>query len=219
MVLLSILCLWLFPCHTFFAQDTSLPTAPDHIQALRNGHLTIVIPYELNKLNELKKIMESESLSERQKRRARRIYEETIQERRTLESEVRTAIEQEFDFTDTRLIYDFELRSKLPGDLALAPDPLDPPPGEGKEYQLRFGKTQSAQNFGVEAAVITDAEGNQLPGPFPYYVKLNKKTWLYGIFSIISTDFYNRKDGSEILQEFDEKLTEYYLEVTGKKSP
>lgn len=186
--------------------------AKEHINALKEGYLTVVLPSEMRKLNELHKLSESESLSVAERERFKNEYDEVLTSRNAHNEAFIKAMKENFQFCDFQFIYDFQLRTEAPEVNYAEADPFEHKQIEGPEYRLRFGKTKEAEHFGIEAIVITDSKGKDLSRPFPYYVSLNKRTWLNGIISIFHPEGYGQKPPEELVAQLQSNLSYFYIE-------
>lgn len=186
--------------------------AKEHINALKEGYLTVVLPSEMRKLNELYKLSRSESLSVAKKERFKNKYDEVLAGRKEHNAAFIKAMKENFQFCDFQFIYDFQLRSAEPEVNYAEAVPFDYKQLEGPEYRLRFGKTKEAEHFGIEAIVITNSKGEDLSRPFPYYVSLNKRTWLDGIISIFHPEGYNQKPPEKLVAQLQSNLSYFYIE-------
>lgn len=183
-----------------------------HIQNIKKGHILFVLPSQLNKLSELYEIGHSESHSQQVRERHLAQYQEVLEERDALLTEIQSAVENQWGFCPYQFLYDFQLRSRPPDTLhsGLTPFPDENLPGEG--YRVRMGRTKATAHFGIEALVVSDPRGRDLERPFPYYVKLNRHTWLTGLFSIFFPSIYERKDASDLIRQLNENFQSFYEE-------
>lgn len=181
-----------------------------HIVDLNNGSLTVVLTSDLKKLNELHSLSKSEHLSPVQRDRMSKQYQEVLYERNEFNDSLIRAVENIFTFCPVQFIYDFQLRAEEPEVNHAEAKPFSYQDLPGKEYRLRIGRTKAAEQFGIEALIIADDEGNDLEDPFPYYVKLNDRTWLTGLFSIFHPEGYKRKEASELIYNLQMQLDQYY---------
>lgn len=181
-----------------------------HIMDLSNGSLTVVLTSDLKKLNELHSLSQSEHLSEAQRKRISRQYQEVLSARNEFNDSLIQAVKNIFTFCPVQFIYDFQLRNEKPELNHAKADPLLYQDLPGKEYRLRIGRTNEAEQFGIEALILTDDQGNDLTDPFPYYVRLNERAWLGGLLSIFSPKAYGRREASELIAELQYLLSQYY---------
>ena len=197
-----------------YAQSDARIEAGNQIEALREGKLLVVIPSHIKTLNELHRLSQSDDLSSEQKVALKRRYEETIEDRDSLHKELSDAFDKLYTFSDYEFIYDYQLRSKAPQlNNAKAP-PIAISDLSSFTHRLRLGKTREVQQFGVQAIILTDREGQDLADPFPYYVKLNHRTWLNGLFSIFNPEGYRRRSGEELVERLNNKLEKFYRKVS-----
>jgi hypothetical protein len=183
-----------------------------HIQNIKKGHIIFVLPSQLNKLTELYQIGHSDAHSQKGRERHLTMYKEVIKERDTLLREIQSAVDTLWDFCPYQFLYDFQLRTRPPDTLlaGLTPFPNEKLPGQG--YRVRMGRTKATAHFGVEAMVVTDPDGRDLESPFPYYVKLNRRTWLNGLLSIFFPSSYEKKDASKLIRQLNENFRYFYAE-------
>jgi len=181
-----------------------------HISKIKKGHIVVVLPSHLNKLNALHELARDPEKSESSRERSLKMYEELIEERDKLHSEIRTALDSYWTFCPYSFIYDFQLRSRPPEKnfAKVQPLPLRDLPGKG--YRIRIGQTESTAHFGVEAMIVTDPQGNDLKRPFPFYVKFNKRTWLDGLFSIFLAFTYERREMSDLVRKLHARFEKFY---------
>jgi hypothetical protein len=181
-----------------------------HISKIKKGHIIFILPSHLNKLNALHRMAHDPKDSESSRKKSLKKYEELIEERDEMHSEIRVALDSFWTFCPYYFIYDFQLRSSPPEKnfAKVQPLPSRDLPGEG--YRVRMGRTESTAHFGVEAMVVTDPNGNDLKRPFPFYVKLNKRTWLNGLISIFLPSTYSRKEMSKLIRKLQARFERFY---------
>lgn len=184
-----------------------------HIVDLNNGSLTVVLTSDLKKLNELHSLSKSEHLSPVQRDRMSKQYQEVLSERNEFNDSLIRAVENIFTFCPVQFIYDFQLRAEEPEANHAEAKPFSYQDLPGKEYRLRIGRTKAAEQFGIEALILTDDQGNDLADPFPYYVRLNDRAWLGGLLSIFSPKAYGRRDASELIADLQYSLSQYHTET------
>jgi len=184
--------------------------AVEHIKEIKNGHIIFVLPSQLNKLNELHRLRQSPKASAQTRQRYDEMYREIIAEREEYHTNIRQAFDSIWSFCPYAFIYDFQLRHQPPDTNLAQIEPIPSADLPGKGYRIRMGKTRSTAHFGVEALVVTDPEGNDLRRPFPFYVKLNKRTWLNGLVSIFFPSAYNKKDESDLIATLHLNFVKYY---------
>jgi hypothetical protein len=164
-------------------------------------------------LNELYALSQNDAISEKQRNRVLREYNELIARRDQFNHALIQAFDAHFNFCTYQLIYDYQLRIAKPVINHARAEPFTYKQMDGTEYRLRLGKTREAEQFGIQALVLTNDEGQDLSDPFPYYVRLNKRTWLEGLISIFNPDGYKRKDPEELVKQLNYQLWEFYNEV------
>ncbi len=199
---------------SLWAQSEARLNAEKEIKELRTGKLLVIIPSHLKTLNELHRLSQSEDLAPEQKAALQERYQSTIADRDTFHAELEAAFDTMYSFSDYAFIYDYQLRSKAPEQNFAEAPPIAVEDLSAFTHRLRVGKTRSAQQFGVQAIIITDEEGNDLSDPFPYYVKLNHKTWLNGLFAIFNPDGYRRRTGEELVERLNKHLEKFYSKVS-----
>lgn len=181
-----------------------------HIEALKNGHIIFILPAHLGKLNQLHRMRTSTNNSAEIRKYYDKEYRELIAERDSLHKNIRKAFAEYWTFCPYHFIYDFQLRTQPPDTNFAQVEPIPPADLPGPGYRIRIGRTRSTAHFGVEAIVVTDPEGEDLKRPFPFYIKLNKRTWLNGLVSIFFPSAYGKKDASDLILDLHTALKKYY---------
>jgi len=190
-----------------------------HIEALKEGHIIFILPAHLGKLNQLHRMRQAPENSEKARQRYDDMYRELIVERDSLHKNIRQAFEKQWTFCPYHFIYDFQLRTQPPDTNFAQVEPIAPADLPGAGYRIRIGKTRSTAHFGVEAMVVTDPDGTDLKRPFPFYVKLNKRTWLNGLVSIFFPSAYEKKDETDLIMDLHTSLERFYFEHAKASQP
>jgi len=193
-------------------ERTDEKAALEHIKQLKEGHVIVVLPSHLSKLNQLHRMRASPKNSERARKRYDKMYSELVAERDTQNRKLVEAFELYWTFCPHSFIYDFQLRYQPPDTNLAKVEPLPSANLPGSGYRIRLGTTESTSQFGVEALIFADPGGNDLKRPFPFYVKLNKRSWFNGLVSIFFPSAYTRKDEKDLVRSLNERVTAYYEE-------
>lgn len=208
-----------FPQKAMAQERTDYEAAVEHIKELKEGHIIFILPSQLSKLNELHRMRQSPKASEKSRQRYDEMYREIITERDELHENIRQAFDSIWSFCPYHFIYDFQLRHQPPDTNFAQIKPLPPADLPGQGYRIRMGRTRSTAQFGVEALVVTDPEGNDLQRPFPFYVKLNKRTWFNGLVSIFFPSAYGKKDETDLIATLHRNFVMYYDGNVSKSRP
>lgn len=206
---------------TSFAQwaSASMTTYPKRVKSiksidhLKNGVLIIRLESKSNNIKKLSESIELDGIDQKLRRQLKVQRAQMISERDQFNKNLMDAFHKDYEFSDFVFMMDTSTVHLLDGandGIFLDKEGnIDPSISiEGKKpFILRIGKLSSENTTGIEALIVSDAELNDLQRPFPYYVNLNHRLMLKGLFSKKGSI---RRDGDEMVKELMKKFNSFH---------
>lgn len=219
---LTILFVLLFLIPSLKAQLALDPTVQKSITAiksLKDGTLIVRLPSKTKKIEALKKILSDKTIDAGDKRRTKKLLDNTIRERDNYRKEIMEAFAEHYSFSNYLFINDTSsvslkkgvkqgifLHKELYVDAELKLETPD-------YFLLRNGTTDPSKSAGIEAFIVANSQNEDLEKPFPYYVKRND-------FATMLSKLFSPKKSMSIsanksITKLNSNLQKFYSRVVG----
>ncbi len=208
-VWLAVLCAMALPAG---AQQPMSP-AETHILQLKKGVLIVVLPTRHKKIAELERLLASNELSDKSRRRLSRILADTRASVASLQAALRQAFRDEYRFSAVAFAPDYEVVRRAPHELSLTDvsgAPFTLPPAR-PVYFAMLGRTDAQTGSSMEALLIADAEGEVLARPFPYYARRYPPAAI--LDALIGAPGAEERHTRKMVARLNRKLFRYHQEV------
>ncbi len=210
--LLCLLALWGLLDAPLGAQPP-LSVAEHHILNLKEGVLVVVLPTRHKKIAELERLLASDELSDKSRRRLGRILADTRASVASLQAALRNAFRDAYRFSAVAFAYDHEVVRLKPAELALtdvsgAPFALPP---DRPVYFAMLGRTDPLTGSSMEALLIADAQREVLQRPFPYYQRRYPPAAI--LDALIGAPGAEERHTRKMVARLNRKLFRYHQEV------
>lgn len=184
--------------------------AIDHI---KKGVLVVRLESKSNNIEKLTEAIENPDIDLRMNKQLKRQRHQMIEERDAFNKDLMLAFKNDYDFSDYVFMMDTSsvhlLDGVREGIFVNENCEIDPSISiEGKEfYIMRIGKLVGANTTRIDGLIVTDKELNDLQKPFPYYINLNNRNILKGMFSRKSNF---RRSGEDIVEDIMKKFNSFH---------
>ncbi len=204
-----------------FAQwaSASMTTYPKRVKSiksidlLKKGVLVVRLESKSNNIKKLTESIELEDIDQRLRRQLKVQRAQMISDRDKFNKDLMKAFYKEYDFSDFVFMMDTSSVHLLDGvtegiflDKLGNPDPTISIKGK-TPFIMRVGKLSSETTTGIEALIVSDIELNDMQRPFPYYINLNHRLMLKGLFSKKGS---LRREGEDLVKEVVKKFYSFH---------
>lgn len=183
------------------------------IDLLKKGVLVIRLESKHNNIEKITESLNSGELEPRVKKQLQIQKTQLIEDRDKFNTDIMSAFARYYKFSDYVFMMDTSSVHLLDGvtegiflDNSGNIDPtisiIDKNP-----FIMRIGKLSSETTTGIEALIISDGELNDMQRPFPYYISLNHRLKLKGLFSRTGS---LRRSGEDIVKEIEKKFKAFH---------
>lgn len=176
---------------------------------LKTGALVIRLKTKHKKLTTLNKALNNENLSDKQRKRAKKIIETTIKERDEFNQEIVSAFHDSYDYSKFYIIHDtssLHLKNGTKQGIFLNKEmEIDPNINFTAQTYFIFGEgSANSRSIVIDGLTVTTSEGVLPDRPFPSFFNIPNrgKFFLFKMFS-------NRRPGEKIIQEVMDKFNAF----------
>jgi ribosomal protein L7/L12 len=181
--------------------------AKESIISLNSGVLVVRLPGYRNKIEALKKMLQSTDLSLKEKAQTQKQLDKTIKERTEEHQAYANAFSQFYSFSDVVFMFDHDTPGFLNGKVTFMDSHLNDDPSlkvlERDYFFLDFGRTKESS---LHALIVLDSDKKQLPKPFPGYVLMSG-------FSEIWSKLVGSSHSKWQVKRLNKKLTSFHEKV------
>jgi len=199
------------------ANMTTYPKRENNIKSIdlvKKGVLVVRLESKRNNIEKLSESIELEDIDQKLRRQLKVQRAQMIEDRNKFNNELIAAFEEHYEFSDYVFMMDTSAVHLMNGaregiflDKSLNVDPSISI--KGKDFLImRIGKLSSENTTGIEALIFSDHNLVDLQRPFPYYINLNHRLVLKGLFSRKGS---LRRDGKELVEEIEKKFSAFYI--------
>ena len=209
LLVLAICYLWAAPSRA----QRPHAVAESHILQLKEGVLIVVLPTRHKKIAELERLLASDELSDKSRRRLGRMLADTRASVASLQQALRNAFRDAYRFSAVAFAYDHEAVRLKPAELALTDvsgAPFALPPGR-PVYFAMLGRTDPQTGSSMEALLIADAQREVLQRPFPYYQRRYPPAAI--LDALIGAPGAEERHTRKMVARLNRKLFRYHQEV------
>jgi len=190
--------------------------AAEHIIALRNGTLLMLLPTKHKNISAINKALSQEGLSSKSTKRLNKKRNKIVKNQQKANETIVETMWNHYEFSNFRILYDTAMVHVLAGEGQghflndqLELDPSITLDSNNPIYSVRFGQGSVSETNNFEGFIIRDSENEQPPKPFPYYVKAK-----YPPSSVFAAFIGKAADVSpnfkKMILQLNSRLTNYY---------
>lgn len=191
--------------------------AVQHLMDLKQSTLIFILRTEQQQLDVYEKLIDSPTASLSEKKRAAKIRQCILDERLAFKKDLAKSIYEAYDFTDFRIINDYDVKDLRAGksvqflDDAANPDASIKKPN-GPLYFAREQYINPQDGARVLSIVVLDDDMNVLSYPLPS-IKLTS----FPLPKFISGKTSDYRSGKKIIEKLNRILASRYVEFGGKR--
>ena len=199
--------------------SASMTTYPKRVKSIKSidyikkGVLVIRLESKSNNIKKLTESIELKEIDNKLRRQLKVQRAQMISDRDKFNNDLMDAFYKDYEFSDFVFMMDTSsvhlLDGVTEGIFLDKEGNIDPSISikDKKMYIMRIGKLSSENTTGIEALIFSDDKLNDLQRPFPYYVNLNHRLMLRGLFSKKGSI---RRDGEDLVEEVTKKFNSFY---------
>ncbi len=201
---------WASAAMTTYPKRVKNIKAIDHI---KKGVLVVRLESKANNIEKLTSSIELNDIDQKLRRQLKIQRAQMIEDRDKFNSELIAAFHADYTFSDFVFMMDTSsvhlLAGKTDGIFLDKQGNIDPSISiHGKDtYIMRIGKLSSETTTGIEALIVSDKNLNDMQRPFPYYISLNHRLILRGLFSKKGSI---RRSGEDLVEDIEKKFNSFY---------